>query len=93
MYYLNIDGTIDYGNQVQSIMENPIEIISIKKECDNPTEFQEVLIEPHMEHCKCMKCFITNKVGNKVTYNNALIVIAFLVFMYLTYMLLIRLFM
>jgi hypothetical protein len=93
MYYLNKDGTIDNGNQIQSIMENPMEIISMKKEDDNPIEIQEILIEPHTQNCKCVKCFITNKVGNKVTYNNALIVIAFLIFMYLLYMLLIRLFM
>lgn len=93
MYYLNKDGTIDDGHQIQSVMENPMEIISIKKEDDNPIEIQEILIEPHTQTCKCVKCFIKNKVGNKVTYNNALIVIAFLIFMYLLYMILIRLFM
>ena len=93
MYYLNKDGTIDDGHQIQSIMEKPMEIISMKKEDDNPIEIQEILIEPHTQICKCVKCFIINKVGKKVTYNNSLIVITFLIFFYLLYTFLIRLFM
>jgi hypothetical protein len=93
MYYLNKDGTIDNGSE--KFVENPIEIVSVcENEITGEVESQYNLVEPHVNNCncKCMKCFIKNKVGSKVTYNNALLVIVFLIFMYLIYLVLLRLF-
>lgn len=90
MYYLNKDGSIDNGSE--KFNENPIEIISIStNEITGESEAQYNLVEPHINNCKCMKCFVRNKVGRNVTYNNALFVIVFLIFIYLIYLVLLRL--
>ena len=90
MYYLNNDGSLDDG-PVKSIENNPVEIASVSCN-DGKIDSQYTLVEPHVDNCKCVKCFIKNKVGPTVTYNNALMVIIFLIFVYLIYLLLIRLF-
>jgi len=93
MYYLNKDGSIDNSGSEKFSDDNPIEIISVSEnEITGESESQYNLVEPHINNCKCMKCFVHNKVGPKVTYNNALLVIVFLIFMYLIYLVLLRLF-
>lgn len=90
MYYLNKDGSIDNGLD-KFIENNPIEIVSIStNEITGESESRYNLVEPHVNNCKCMKCFVKNKIGPSVTCNNAIIVIIFLVFIYLIYLLLLR---
>lgn len=92
MYYLNKDGSIDNGSDT-FIDNSPIEIISFSKnEVTGETESRYNLVEPHVVNCKCVKCFVKNKVGSTLTCNNAFMVIIFLIFVYLVYLALIRIF-
>jgi len=90
MYYLNKDGTVDNGGD-KLIENNPVEIISVSaNEITGEPESAYDLIEPHVNNCKCMKCFVKNKVGSNITCSNAIMVIIFLMFVYLIYLLLLR---
>jgi hypothetical protein len=92
MYYLNKDGSLENGSD-KYIENNPIEIISIStNEVTGEIDSNYNLVEPHINNCKCMKCFVKNKVGSTVTCNNAILVIVFLIFVYLIYLVLLRLF-
>jgi len=91
MYYLNKDGSIDHGSGKENFENNPIEVIAISSTNDITGEMDSQ-DELHRKRCKCMKCFVKNKIGSNVTYSNAIMVIIFLIFIYLVYLVLIRLF-
>lgn len=92
MYYLNKDGSLENGSE-KICENNPIEIISVStNEITGESETKYDLVEPHMNNCKCMKCFVKNKIGPNITCNNVIMVVIFLIFMYLVYIVLLKLF-
>ena len=93
MYFLNNDGTLVSDIPINSIDSNPIEIDIVRSTSESSVDFENDIIEPHMNSCKCMNCFVKHKIRNNFTYTNIFTTIVFLIIIYLIYMLLVRLFM